>query len=1045
MLSQLEAQREAAAYTSEVGSSLESSESSIHDSSSELDVDEILARRVNEETQNVQYLLKYADYPLHKCSWEPKSNTLEVMVRQWKEERDKMGVSRHNQLCRRNRALVKEAKTKAQAAKERRWMKREKLRKEKAEMAKKKGSAKTTPPPASRKKSKDAPITAKQRRVVDSPDGDSSDDEPLLNRQNKVTSDQKAVTSNISKQVAEEVASTNEKGAPAAAKLNAAAKPPPLLERTKSVPTIPTGELYAPRDPGPIKFFNQTPEPQRQQWNTQNKLFKTLQYRGIAEKRSRREGVPGIGELEFVNGTPKAVPKKPVETTSKMRDDLYARREPGQRRVQEPDPDKDLSPRMAAVALQSYEVGKIPMTCFDWKHGNSCKFTAERCKFLHREKDQAGKPLQVTTWDGKVPPKYKNPRQTCYWWFFEDSCKKTADDCHYAHENTGHLSIKDGKTIPIDPTIQNGSAEARAVGGGSLHKHKDVTCWFWLTDANGCLKSADQCDYAHSNTGLLGNTVGADFQTIDPNEKPVRQLPKTASPPQTCFFWLRGDQGCNKTEEDCPYAHRNTRWLKTIHGKVEQIDPNEGPKTASRDYLNLPFSDRRLPLHSKTCFFWNESECTKPESACLSLHRYTGVVADPPQSWRLPPGWQQRLRDQPSLKQVEKPDSMQVDKPVSASALPARNVPRNVHVRGSHVPSPFANDSKKSAPLPLHKSKNQIDTAADVIQPADMKRKIEAVMPLNYEEMFSCNGNEYEDVLAQPNALVLYDTEEHDAKHELITRWLMMNHVLIFNSWTMGLHNAWDAFKDKIMNGQSGIIIAAPDYEDYASLPGFGDVLRGTVRLWTIGYQNTANYSIWDAKASQEVVWDRFQIFPHGGIIYITDDVFETKPQLALRIVEHFFAMIEAGRQVESDVISSNLQELYILLSDSGYCEPDGTFNHPSDNRPFDFFPIISMRQDLAEDIGLYYDARKRSLHDANTEMAQHYSALIVEERRHYRSYFVVHPQPEQVDWKDTITNIDEVLTPERCIEYFEQEAKGNRFENYAWAYPLKSGDEGAA
>jgi len=130
-----------------------------------------------------------------------------------------------------------------------------------------------------------------------------------------------------------------------------------------------------------------------------------------------------------------------------------------------------------------------------------------------------------------------------------------------------------------------------------------------------------------------------------------------------------------------------------------------------------------------------------------------------------------------------------------------------------------------------------------------------------------------------------------------------------------------------------------------------------------------------------------------------------------------------------------------VLLHDSGYCEPDGTFEHPADNRRLDFFPIISARQALAEDIGLYYEARKRSQHDANTDMAHHYSGFVVVERRNYRHYFVVHTTPEEVDWKDTITNIDEVMTPEKCIEYFEQEPKGSKFDNYEWSYPEKRAD----
>lgn len=69
--SELELQREHADLTHDIGSSLESTDESVHDSDSEYDVDEILAQRVYDEAENdndpiVQFLVKYTDYPLHR-------------------------------------------------------------------------------------------------------------------------------------------------------------------------------------------------------------------------------------------------------------------------------------------------------------------------------------------------------------------------------------------------------------------------------------------------------------------------------------------------------------------------------------------------------------------------------------------------------------------------------------------------------------------------------------------------------------------------------------------------------------------------------------------------------------------------------------------------------------------------------------------------------------------------------------------------------------------------------------------------------------------
>lgn len=67
--SDLEAKREAAAYTSDVGTSLEDSESSGYETGHEFDADDVLAQRIHEDedgTDILQYLVKYTDYPLHE-------------------------------------------------------------------------------------------------------------------------------------------------------------------------------------------------------------------------------------------------------------------------------------------------------------------------------------------------------------------------------------------------------------------------------------------------------------------------------------------------------------------------------------------------------------------------------------------------------------------------------------------------------------------------------------------------------------------------------------------------------------------------------------------------------------------------------------------------------------------------------------------------------------------------------------------------------------------------------------------------------------------
>lgn len=260
------------------------------------------------------------------------------------------------------------------------------------------------------------------------------------------------------------------------------------------------------------------------------------------------------------------------------------------------------------------------------------------------------------------------------------------------------------------------------------------------------------------------------------------------------------------------------------------------------------------------------------------------------------------------------PTPMDEDEPVAKSRFEP-TLPDSELERDSSLPSrptkQLLGDSLLLSPQSIDRT---LPATNLTVEPLDVARKIEIAFRLDLDDMFRCNGDQYADKIAQPNAFLLYDPQKHIEELELIPRWLCMYHVKVFSPQEMGLGGAWDAFKQLVLEGGSGIIIASPDFDGYSCLPGFGEVLRGTVRLWSVGDQPRADHSIWNPKASADTHFDRLEIFPHGGVIYITDDVFEKKPQLALQIVEHFFAKIAAGRKVESDVIPGTYINDGILL-----------------------------------------------------------------------------------------------------------------------------------
>lgn len=125
--------------------------------------------------------------------------------------------------------------------------------------------------------------------------------------------------------------------------------------------------------------------------------------------------------------------------------------------------------------------------------------------------------------------------------------------------------------------------------------------------------------------------------------------------------------------------------------------------------------------------------------------------------------------------------------------------------------------------------------------------------------------------------------------------------------------------------------------------------------------------------------------------------------------------------------------KLYELLHRTEYVEQEHSLLTA---RPEDYFPVMSERPEFIPD---YYQALRHSQEAANTWMVQMYAGLTIDHRRHYRQFFVVHTQAINADWKETCQNLDEIITPEKCIQYFEQPAEGNRFDFYEWAFPNKA------
>ncbi|PWO24643.1 CH domain containing protein [Pyrenophora tritici-repentis] len=293
---------------------------------------------------------------------------------------------------------------------------------------------------------------------------------------------------------------------------------------------------------------------------------------------------------------------------------------------------------------------------------------------------------------------------------------------------------------------------------------------------------------------------------------------------------------------------------------------------------------------------------------------------------------------------------------------------------------------------------------------ASFEARIGSALKLNFKDMFarSDGANPFVD----RRAFLFYHPEQHAEELALITRWLMMYHVQIGSATHEG---AWEHFRQQIEQGGSGIIIVI------------------------------------------------------GGFIYITEEVFEKKPQLALKIIQLFCAKVTRLRNQKSitdeaddsdllwrlcvrpelmeyllkhcedhekeleagdDALQSRAK-LYTLLAETEYIDQDDPTT-PLSLIP-DNFPILSERRDIADTQPVdYFGALARSPQAANLNMIRYYAGLQIDLRRDFRHFFVVHTEPSAPyvhRWIEEIQTIAAVITPEQCVQEFEKDERDSMFD----------------
>lgn len=410
------------------------------------------------------------------------------------------------------------------------------------------------------------------------------------------------------------------------------------------------------RAPCTIAFVDEPNEKSRNEWSIEHHYGK-LKYRGLAEKRSRTEGVPDFSALTFVNGPPPTLPRAAVP---KPNDNPYGRRETTNRRVQEDYTDDRPQRGFSNVTgpLATWETDKVPLVCFDW-YTSSCSRTARDCRFMHRESNPERQLYAIGDMDGRVPHKYRRPPITCPYWYKGRKCTKTAEECLYAHKDTGW-----GEINGVPTEIARLPSEYLDRVAPSLHippkfQNPPITCSYWLRDPHGCNKTETDCKYAHQNTGWVHpeSDPNAPPVSIDKSLNPHGGPPKYANPPVTCPFWWRSEKGCTKTDDDCRFAHWNTGWAppglsndRPLPINREELPRSHFSKKARHTSGATSFDPNSIPpahdssapksgTRSLTCFFWLEGArgCDKTAARCRFAHTNTGWMARIQKDRKKPP------------------------------------------------------------------------------------------------------------------------------------------------------------------------------------------------------------------------------------------------------------------------------------------------------------------------------------------------------------------------------------------------------------------------
>jgi hypothetical protein len=344
-----------------------------------------------------------------------------------------------------------------------------------------------------------------------------------------------------------------------------------------------------------------------------------------------------------------------------------------------------------------------------------------------------------------------------------------------------------------------------------------------------------------------------------------------------CKYWLSGN--CRYTSDRCPYAH-------TREGTYENVQK------------------------SVTCYFWwNGGTCRRTADECEFAHFDTGAYAGPPRTFRkvsMGANVTGARTPDPRLLQREASPSETTfaiaDEPQIAESVSAISP----EVRMTEAPESMMNGSSGGTFINGHTDPRRITRKPSVPQ-------VKAISPSQPEPLTAtsntANGDDSGDfmlgsieedfVMAREgiskldNSRLLTKEDEGLIRHvyihmppdrrgelDLLFKHFTRLHCQVWCSFDPA---HWDLFRRSY---KTGLLVFHPSESFCGTIPGLHEMLGrgGTgLRAFSIGVQHEQCIL-----EDREPAYEARRIFPHGGITFITDDVFVYYPEKATEIIERF-------------------------------------------------------------------------------------------------------------------------------------------------------------